>query len=88
MPRMAFIGVRNSWLMLATNWLFARLAAWASAACRSSDFTNRTRSMARATWPATARINANSSSLKAAFDREPKESVPRTRSPLKSGWQA
>ena len=30
MPMMAFMGVRNSWLMLARNWLLATLAASAA----------------------------------------------------------
>ena len=35
-PRMAFIGVRSSWLTFARNWLLASLAASASAARRSA----------------------------------------------------
>ena len=38
MPMMPFIGVRISWLMLARNWLLARLAA--SAASRARSRTN------------------------------------------------
>ena len=37
MPRMAFIGVRSSWLMLARNRLLASLAASAARACCSKD---------------------------------------------------
>ncbi len=41
MPRMPFIGVRISWLMLARNWLLARLAA--SAAARACSISRRRR---------------------------------------------
>ena len=47
MPRMAFMGVRSSWLMLARNWLLAALAVSAAAlACCS---TSSASALARAT---------------------------------------
>ena len=65
MPRMAFIGVRISWLMLAMNWLFESDAAWAvSVACMSSVMSARKptvwpsgvrRSIARRTRPSRSR---------------------------------
>ena len=45
MPRMPFIGVRISWLMLATNSLLARLAAMAASFARSSSDSARRRSV-------------------------------------------
>ena len=69
MPRMAFIGVRSSWLMLARNWLLASLAASAARAWRSRDSSKRMRCMAMATWSATAFISASSSSANVGLVR-------------------
>ncbi len=88
MPSTAFIGVRSSWLMLARNWLLARLADWASAARCSSDCISPIRCMAMATWSATARISPRSSSENDSRFIEPNERVPITRPWFSKGRQA
>ena len=51
MPRMAFIGVRSSWLMLARNWLLATLAASAAALAWTRASSARLRSVMSAETP-------------------------------------
>ena len=52
MPRMAFMGVRSSWLMLARNWLLAALAASAAALACFSTSSASALARAPARWPA------------------------------------
>ena len=62
MPMMPFIGVRISWLMLARNWLLARLAlSAASFARRSSAVRVWTVSSRRSRWAASSRSRLASS---------------------------
>ena len=57
-PMTEFRGVRNSWLMLARNWVLARFAASASSLARRSASSARIRrvtSRPKATTPAMPR---------------------------------
>ena len=53
---MPFIGVRISWLMLARNSDFERLAAWAAASACFRAVTSFEMQITESTWPDTPRI--------------------------------
>src|SRR4051812_19605030 len=57
---MALRGVRSSWLMLARNWLLARLAASAPSLARRSATPARSRSTTRPSWVPTLAISSSS----------------------------